>query len=224
MLTDIVDATPRRRASSASGASAHNSLGRKARAATSAAASIAAASANPEVIGQFISFGASKELHLWKHRGSSIRHLGMRCEHQSDIMCATSLPSKAMLLTGGIDSFVQAWDTSVGDVLPLFRLPGHHDAPVVSVCSFVGDLLAAVVDARGSVRLWNVSRQDTSGDDSTRLLQAVPAPWAAAKTSSIAPKRAAAVAKAILGNDAKSRGLHIRSAVIVPPVHELARQ
>jgi len=115
--------------------------------------------------GMFVTYGHSPVLHVWHYARNSIRLAGIRKEHLADIRCAATCEAERILLTGGVDNDIIGWDLASGEVAPMFRLPGHCNAPVVSLSSFPNASIAVSVDAAGYVRTWNISKNMFTGDD-----------------------------------------------------------
>jgi WD40 repeat protein len=121
--------------------------------------------------GYVVTVGGDCQTRVWRYANERLNLIRQHSLHEQTIHYARYVRLSRMLLTAGLDWFVQAYDMSLDEGSPMYRLVGHT-APIVGIDVVPSRAQAVTVDEMGFVRWWNVSR-DASVLDEERCLQVI---------------------------------------------------
>lgn len=119
--------------------------------------------------GHLVSVSSDHTVRIWRYADDKITPVRVCREHDQSVQVVRYVRLPRMILTAGLDWFIQAYDLAVDEGSPLMRLNGHT-APVVGLAAIPSRSQAVSVDELGFVRWWNVCR-DASVLDDGRCLQ-----------------------------------------------------
>ena len=127
-----------------------------------------------------VSVGVDHRFCVWRWGEKGVSAVANKRVHDKGIQHAAHIPQGNVILTGGFDHYVQAWDLNLEDGSPVFRLP-HHEGGVLGLHAFPGREQAITVDAAGMFRWWDCTNS-VSLSESDRLLQMFQPTMSAGKT------------------------------------------
>ncbi|KAA0170408.1 hypothetical protein FNF28_01403 [Cafeteria roenbergensis] len=136
------------------------------------AAAASALSPEPAAkVGFLVSTSSDTTVRIWKYANDRISLVRVSRRHSQSVQFARFARLPRMLLTAGLDNFIQCFDMSLDDGTAVMKLVGHT-SPITGLATIPSRAQAVSVDENGFVRWWNVCR-DASVLDEERCLQVV---------------------------------------------------
>ena len=123
-----------------------------------------------------ITCGMDRKVIIWDLEDLSFK--AKRCAHTAGVQCL-AFNGKSVILGGGFDFSIVAWDLDAEIDRPLYKLTGHN-SPVVKIVSIGSANICMSLDVNGELRYWHASttRTDliatfTSSEDHLRTFEII---------------------------------------------------